>query len=439
MPTPKVPTVEDLENLFINNKDFDDIEHHINQFNPIKIMGMERMEIKHSAILAWLLTPNESHGFGDSFLKAFLADAFQGRSDQNSLNSLSIIQENFTVAEVRREWKGIDLFILHQTEDKKWAFVIENKFDSKQGKTQLKDYREKASNIYDPTNTGVEVYCIFLTLRDEEPNDPSYNPINYNSIYELLTRLIVNKKNMMSPDVITFLGYYLETIGKATGMNEQQNSMEILARDLYRKHKQSLDFIIKHGANTDFAFAAHTIFGAKPEYPNQVEIEGNQFIFHNLNNQTVSFLPLEWFNAFGGNDTKWHGCDKWWAEFPLVSWITLHPNTDNNEGQLKLYAEVGPLSDYEFRLKLMEEIERIAAEQNFKTIAFNKNAKNEGAKYSKFFKGRLAVLQINDINDSDEIAKGIKKLLSSYRKEFHAISTILDQFQHYGLRNSKKG
>ncbi len=439
MPTPKAPTVEDLENLFINNKDFDDIEHHINQFNPIKIMGMERMEIRHSAILAWLLTPNESHGFGDSFLKAFLADAFQGRSDQNSLSSLSIIQENFTDAEVRREWKGIDLFILHQTENKKWAFVIENKFDSKQGENQLKIYREKASKIYDPTNTGVEVYCIFLTLRDEEPNDLRYNPINYNSIYEILTRLIDNQKNMMSPDVITFLGHYLETIGKATGMNEQQNLMEILARDLYRKHKKSLDFIIKHGANTDFAFAAHTIFGEKPEYPNQVEIGENQFIFHNLYNQTVSFLPLKWFNGFGGNDTKWHGCDKWWAGFPLISWIALYPNTDNNEGQLKLYAEVGPLSDDDFRLNLINEIERIATEQDCKKIEFSKNAKKKGTKYSRFFKGRPAVLQINDINDSDEIVKGIKELLSSYEKEFCAVSRILEQFQHYGLSNSEKG
>ena len=47
----EITTVEAFEELFVNNKDFDDIEDHINQFNPIKIMGMERMEIRHSAIL----------------------------------------------------------------------------------------------------------------------------------------------------------------------------------------------------------------------------------------------------------------------------------------------------------------------------------------------------------------------------------------------------
>ncbi len=425
-----IPTVENLEELFVNNKVFDDIEDHINQFNPIKIMGMERMEIRHSAILAWLLTPNGSHGLGERFLKAFLAEAFQGRSAQNNLSSLSIIQEDFTDAEVSKERENIDIFIFNHS--KKWAFIIENKFDSKQGKNQLKEYKEKVSKIYDPTNTGVKVYGIFLTLFDEEPNDPSYNPIKYNSIHEILLRLIDRHKNMMPPDVVTFLGHYLETIGKATGMDKQQNLMETLARKFYIKHKQALDFIIKHGTNTKFAFAAQIVFKKKSKYQEQVEIKGNKFIFHNLSNQTVSFLPFKWFNAFDGKNRKWQGCEKWFAELPLISYIELHPNTDGSSGKLRLYAEVGPISNQEFRSNLIKEIKNVAKGKLEKTIKFQSTTKNKSKKYSKFFTGAATTHQISDIYDVDEIAEGIRELLSSYEKEYQAVSTILKQFQNYG-------
>ena len=53
----KSPDLDDLESLFVNNPDLDEIRAHLSKFNPIKVMGMERMEIRHSAILAWLLDP----------------------------------------------------------------------------------------------------------------------------------------------------------------------------------------------------------------------------------------------------------------------------------------------------------------------------------------------------------------------------------------------
>ena len=69
----EIPTLDDLEKLFVNNSDLDAIRSHLSRFNPIKTMGMERMEIRHSAILGWLLSPQETHGLGDTFLKAFLS------------------------------------------------------------------------------------------------------------------------------------------------------------------------------------------------------------------------------------------------------------------------------------------------------------------------------------------------------------------------------
>ena len=74
------PTIEELERLLVNNEVLAKIELYLNRFNPIRVMRMERMEIRHSAILAWLLDPKESHGLDDKFLKAFLGEALRGQN-----------------------------------------------------------------------------------------------------------------------------------------------------------------------------------------------------------------------------------------------------------------------------------------------------------------------------------------------------------------------
>jgi len=75
----ETPTTDAFESLLINNPRFADIDAYISRFNPIRVMKMEHMEIRHSAILGWLLSPQETHGLGDDFLKAFLSEALSGR------------------------------------------------------------------------------------------------------------------------------------------------------------------------------------------------------------------------------------------------------------------------------------------------------------------------------------------------------------------------
>ena len=81
------PSLEDLLNqFFVKNKlGLDEIQEHINRFNPIKVMGMEHMEIRHSFILRWLLDPKENHGLEDQFLKKFIEVAFR-KHKENGLS-----------------------------------------------------------------------------------------------------------------------------------------------------------------------------------------------------------------------------------------------------------------------------------------------------------------------------------------------------------------
>ena len=158
-----MPSWEELEKLFVNNQEFEKIQTAQSRFNPIKIMRMENMEIRHSAILAWLLDPQESHGLGDVFLRAFLAQACQGSSSLILPSALDILHANMMSAEVRVEWQNIDLLV--HSPINKWVFIIENKFWSSQSENQLKGYMDRTIKAFP------EDYLLrglFLTLNEEE-------------------------------------------------------------------------------------------------------------------------------------------------------------------------------------------------------------------------------------------------------------------------------
>lgn len=422
------PSTDEMEALFVNNEKLDRITAHLNQFNPIKVMKMERMEIRHSAILAWLLDPSETHGFDDQFLKAFLSEALRGQGAKGYPTALDISQADLRDATIRREWKNIDVFIL--SEQNNWAVIVENKFDSLQHEGQLSKYASAIRSIFRGRNKELAVRGIFLTLSDEEPQDPQYSPINYATVCVLLSRLLKQEATQLSQEVTTFLIHYLNVLEDAVGMSDETSEMEKLARQLYRDHRKVLDFVIEHGASTDFAIAARTLFGDGSDTLDEVTIDGLLYVFDGLANSQVSFLPQSWYVAFEKDTHDWSGCEDWWAGYPLIAWLEIEKKSEGSEGQIKLIAEVGPLSNHEFRKALIQSIQETAADRNLKRVRFQNGATNEGKKYSRFFKENSA--RLNDVNDPEEIAKVMTSLLRRFENEFNAVASVLPQFKKYG-------
>jgi hypothetical protein len=419
--------------LFINNPEINQIEAHLKRFNPIKTMGMQHMEIRHSAILGWLLDPQESHGMGDQFLKAFLTAALRDDTgEHHALRALEISQADLMDAEVLREWRSIDLLVLSRTNG--WVFIIENKFHSRQHGNQLKNYYEKVEDAFggDHKVPGqcLDIHGIFLILHDEEPQDARYAPIQYKDVLELLKRSIDDQVRPLSPEVKIFIQHYIEVIEEATDMDDVKSEMVTLARQLYRDHRKVLDFVIEHGTGNDFSFACETVFGADINVYDEVTIAGHQYIYNHTAAAVVSFLPKEWYDAFGGDEYYWHGCDNWWAGFPVICWMQLIQGDEKNGTQLRLYAEVGPLTEHDFRKGLIEGIKERAASKGLKNISFQRTAANEGKKYSKFLNKNT--LKINDANDSEEIAAGMEALLKKFQPTFDVLAETMSLFLEYG-------
>lgn len=414
----------ELEALFVNNAELDNITAHFNRFNPIRVMRMEGMEIRHSAILAWLLDPIENHGFDDKFLKAFLSQALMG-DDNSRLTALDVSQADLRDAEVQREKRNMDIFVSSPLHG--WAFIIENKFHTKQHDGQLDTYLKRAEQDASDSNKNFVVQGVFLTLDEEKPESDAYVSLRYTDICLILNSLMTAYENKMASDVKHFLNHYLEIIRDITDMSENQKEMETLARKLYRKHKKAMDFIMEHGVSTDFTIAAESVFGDNLEYGDFSTI-GELEVMYSWNNQRLySFLPRKWLDALGGEDKKpWPGCENWWAEYPIICWLQLNTKDDGIGGTLFLYAEVGPLSDPESRKNIIEQIKACTNEKNKDLIKFRADATKTTAKYSKFL-NRNSV-PINDISDAAAIAQGMQKLIKKFTPVIGSLDSAIKAF-----------
>jgi hypothetical protein len=418
----------DFETLFVNNKDLDHLRAHLGRFNPIKTMGMERMEIRHSAILGWLLNPQETHGLGDGFLRAFLSEALLGGDVEAKPSALDVSQADLMDAEIRREWRNIDLLVISPRND--WVFVIENKFDSTQREGQLSDYLAVIDEALAFDRERLQVRGIFLTLWDEEPEDTRYAPIKYEALSSLLEQHALSEGQTLRAEVRIFITHYLDVVREASGMSKDAAEMEALAKQLYRDHRRALDFIFEYGKTTDFTIACDQVIGEGLDYGDEFSIEEFDFVFCDTNPRFVSFLPRSWYDAFGGESYHWHGCEYWWSGFPMIMWFELTPDGEHGGGKLRLYAEVGPLSDHMFRTGLLEALEGVSKKRDLPRIKLNQGAKNKTTKYSKFF--RKNFFAVGDIQDSEKIGAAMRKAIKSFRPEIEAIGSVLPEFQRYG-------
>ncbi len=422
-----LPSEEEFENLFVNNQSLEMIEAYLNRFNPITVMRMERQEIRHSAILAWLLDPLESHGLADQFLKAFLGEALKGNRSEAGPSALDISQADLRDSEVRREWQSIDIFILCL--EYGWAFIIENKFDSRQHHGQLAKYRAKVDTAFKQSKSKISTVGIFLTLQEEEPEDKSFISVRYGTLCEILERFLTPGAHNLASEITVFLNHYLEVLKDAAGMSEDQNKMEKLARELYRNHRKVLDFVMAHGAGSDFAIAARNVIKENTDQMEEFEVMGKRFVFTSLNNRQLGFLPKSWFDQLSSIKPIWEGCETYWARLPLICCIEIMESgvskRNSLTGALKFTAEVGPLSDHDLRKRIIEGIEAIGASNTSFNISFQNRASEQGRRFSRFFKRNT--LALDDIQNPDEMSSSIETLISKFSDEIDAIAEALPE------------
>lgn len=142
------------------------VQHNVSSFDPWDIAGLKRNEVRNSAVLAWLLNPKGSHGFGAVPLYALLASI---RTSENK--AFPTAYTRFCRVRVESNPNGdsknrVDIEI----DADNFFVLIEVKIDAFEQKEQIKRYcleAEKRATKKRPW--GV----VFLTPRGKQPKSMS--------------------------------------------------------------------------------------------------------------------------------------------------------------------------------------------------------------------------------------------------------------------------
>ena len=236
-----------LDDFILNREALAELDPYLSEVNIFDVLKLKEHEIRHSNILAWLLDPNGSHGLGDTFIRLFIAHVIKKNRAVHGLDVMTWSYLNLTDCEIQREkhWPdtgkkdSLDILLTaHQPVGLDYLIAIENKVRSSEGPDQTVKYR---AHIEADNPASVKMF-VYLTAKDEVPNDDRWATLSYCDIYEILGHIL--KYTAMSPEAKLLLDNYRKVCADIMGMYD----MEIRAKvkKIYREHKDAIDLINKY-------------------------------------------------------------------------------------------------------------------------------------------------------------------------------------------------
>src|SRR5581483_2232565 len=170
-----------LEALVVDNPDLERLEALLSQFNIFEALRAVRHELRHSDVLAYLLTPSQNHGLGDEFARRLLQKALIPANIQPlPASPIDLDIWNLNELVVLREWQNIDLLLLD--EPHQLAVIIENKIESGEHSDQLERYLRTVQQHY----SGWKILGLYLSPEGDAPSHETYISVDYGTVCEII-------------------------------------------------------------------------------------------------------------------------------------------------------------------------------------------------------------------------------------------------------------
>lgn len=373
--------LKSLDEFLANNPDLEQLSAQLATFDIFRTLKIEKTEIRHSNVLAWLLDPTESHGLGDIFLRRFLSNLILGSPMALGISAADVELREFHRVEVYRERQHIDVLVIDR--EAKLLLLIENKTESDEGPGQLVRYYKSAKEEF----TDFVVIPVFLTLDghpsdDEEAND--FIPYSHASLVEVLERILEQRSDQMTKPVQTFLTHYMDALRRLTMSNDK---LVELCQRIYRKHKMAIDAINEYGKSNIFSEIAAEIIKQK-DY--EVLYPATNYLW---------FMPKTWARLIPENGTAWQNLSR---PVSVACWIELW------QDRVSLVFEVSRMKDKALRLQCVKKLQ----EAGFK---LSKMAFKEDATYSRFFRASYSV---ENANSEEELRRAVEEVIRKSDDQF---------------------
>lgn len=199
-------------------------------FNAFEVLRYSDYEIRHSNVLAWLLTPGETHGVGDTFLRK-IGECLQKKKHSGKLKGLDMAA-GFAAEDVRveRERDYVDVMVFLEKEPKV-QLVVENKPCRRTSDhvKQLRGYVEKQCEEH---GASYRVQGVLLTAsRSGDPKHKDYLHLSWHEVRCLVGSLL-EQGCVSSTEVEAFLRQYIDIVDRnILGLGPSSDGFRRLLKD----------------------------------------------------------------------------------------------------------------------------------------------------------------------------------------------------------------
>ena len=397
---------EELTTLynFIKDPDLPLLESKLQEFNIFSILNLNRQEIRHSAMLAWLLNPQANHGLGIAPLKILLLQLVDSLSENDRINfllTISTLDSSDVDVTTESDTKTGRIDILIEMDS--FVIGIENKIDTKDARGQLSKYATYMKQQF-PNKLSCLIYLTPEGAAPQELEDEVI-PLSYMNIDALIEHLLISIPQMPSP-VHSLLLQYQQLIQREITMEDK--SIRELCSQLYKAHKKAIETILEY--KMDVQAIISNILSERLE-KEEIQIYRASKCFFN-------FSPRLWES---------HSC----AKVSKGAWL---PNCENlmlfeivnDDKGVVVKLVVGPIGNRKECEKIKQELlEKFA--RNFKL-------KRIGKKWTTICSNKLLEYEKCEDATNEEIENKFKNNLdkwlnNEYPKLVTQIEEILQQLQ----------
>jgi hypothetical protein len=384
-----------LNKFLVDNPQLEELSAKLSVFNILNVLRIEKTEIRHSNVLAWLMDPQGSHGMGQAFIRRVLSTMLlESDSVEIALNPANVELMNMIDVEVLREWQNIDLLAFSETNS--WVLLIENKIKSRASRRQLLKYIKLVEKEF----KNFTIIPVLLTLEPDDgleaAEDTGYITWSHAQLYHVANQVIYQRKDRIPEDAKVFIQHYLNVLRRLT---MQDKEIVQLCKNIYRKHKDAIDLIVEWGATTQFGAAAE------------------EFILINEDLEQLCLAPSQlWFVHKNWTKTMPACSDRWKhlsKPYPVACWFRFRPP------KIGFLIEVGSIEDSKMRLKLINAFK----EKGFK---IGIKAYRPEAKYTRV---HSIYRKIQNADDQEELQKLLEELWKKSSKAFNLTTNIINSFK----------
>jgi hypothetical protein len=215
-------------------------------------------------------------------------------NDLTSIRPLDVHLMDLDSAIVEREYRSIDLLV--QVPAEKVVIAVELKIDASEHSGQLSRYRSAVAKDF-PESDGWRQIFLFLTKRGDSPSDldgEGWQVLPLAAIADMLERVV--GRGSGHPEARMMLNAY---IGMLRRNHLTDARMEDLARELWREHREVLDFLMSRRPDV-----ASEVFAGLTE--NQLQIAesfskaaGTEIVPEHTTKTYARFAVKAWDNVPG--------------------------------------------------------------------------------------------------------------------------------------------